>query len=306
MTTNTTSKLSTWLFWAPLRFATTTFLAVTLTGILYIMISGFIFPSTPIPQLPLGILTTLIILYCIYLTGRKLSHDKLDQASFVMTHNAQTVLGASLFMISSYMIIRNINEIAFKLMLLEGQSTTLFILTMTLSTILLLYIPGILIANFFAKFRRIQSFDIPTWKIICSLPFGFSALWIPGYMLNNTAKSARQISTKASWYKKLTDTVLSNPTNTIMTFIPVTLMSGFLFGLYGILLALTFSLIFGIWMIKVGQKKFIKNIGGLYASISVIVNLVLIITTICIFRFTTPPTQSIQINISETQQTTNY
>lgn len=304
MTTNT-SKLSTWLFWAPLRFAISTFFAVTLTGILYIIISALIFSSTPIPQAPLGALTSLVILYCIYLTERKLPRNELDQASFVMIHNAQTIFGALLSMISSYMIIRNINEIAFKLMLLENQSTLLFILTITLSTIFLLYIPGILITNFFAKFRRIQSFDIPTWKIICSIPFGFSALWIPGYILNTRSKPETHITTKITWYKKLTNLVLSNPTNTIITFIPVTLMSGFLFGLYGILLALIFSLIFGIWMMQIGQKKFIKNIGGLYASISVIINIVLIMLTICMFIFTPTPTQNIQINISETQQTTN-
>lgn len=301
MTTNT-SKLSTWLFGAPLRFALSTFFAVTLTGILYIIISGLVFSSTPIPQGALAILTPLVILYCIYLTERKLPRNKLDQASFVMIHNAQTVLGAFLFIISSYIIIRNINKVAFKLMLLEGQSTPLFILTLTLFTIFLLYILGILITNFFAKFRRIQSFNIPTWKIIFSLPFGFSALWIPGYMLNNTPKPETCISTKVTWYKKLTTHVLSNPTNTIITFIPVTLISGFLFGLYGILLALTFLLIFGIWILKIDQKKFIKNIGGLYASISVIVNIVLIITTICMFR---PTPTNIQINISETQQLIN-
>lgn len=305
MKTTNTSKLSTWVLWAPLRFALTTFISVTLIGILYLMIAGAIFPSAPIPQQPLAILTTLTILTCIYLLEIKLTHNKLDQESFVLAHNTQTICASLIFISSSYLILRNYNEIAFKLMLLETQSMVLFFLTVIFGTIFLLYIPGILITNFFAKFRRIQDFNIPTWKIICSLPFGFSALWIPGYMLNNTTKKAPIISTKIKWYKKLTNLILSTPIHLIATFIPVTLMSGFLFGLNGVLLTFILALIFGVWVLKVGQEKFIKDIGGHYTSLSIIINLILIITTICIVRFTPPMAENIQINITETQLNIN-
>lgn len=304
MTTNT-SKLSTWLFWAPLRFATTAFVATILTGILYIIITGALFQSNHIPQRPIALISLIMILACIYLLERKLPQNKMDQTSFVLVHNAQTILASVLFIISSYTIIHNINRILFYLMTLETRSTLLFILTIMLGTIFLMYISGILITNFFAKFRRIQNFNIPTWKIIFSLPFGFSALWVPGYMLNNTTNNKTGISTKINWYKRLNDIIVSSPANLITSFIPTTILSGFLFGLNGILITFTLSTIFGIWVSKVGQKEFIKNIAGKYTTTSIIINIVLLACTLLMLKHMPTSQQDIQINISETQQTIN-
>ena len=300
MQNQSNTKLSTWLLWAPLKFALITFAAISMMGILYSIIYGAIFPQNPIPQRPiLGLSAIALVLSILYMI-KKLPHKKMDHNSFVAIHNAQITITSLAFIISSYLIIYSIDKIMFKLMLMNTQSTLTFVLTTALITIFLLYIFGLLIANIFAKFCRIQVFNISTWKIFMCMPFTFSALWIPGYILQSQKKESASININTKWYKRINEIILSHPAYTISAFIIVTLLSGFLFGLNAILLTFILSLIFGIWALQIGTKKFIKNLNGKYTTIAIIINIILItITSIVIFM---PKTiQTVQINISDTQ-----
>ena len=132
---------------------------------------------------------------------------------------------------------------------------------------------------------------IPTWKIILSVPFGFSALWTPGYILeaNTTKTPGQQIS--CSWYTRLQNWILSNQTNINISYIVVIFISSLFFGSYSALLTFCLAIIFGIWAIQVGAKKFIKNIGGTYATTAIIINIALITVFTCFSLFVSPTSE---------------
>jgi hypothetical protein len=64
-------------------------------------------------------------------------------------------------------------------------------------------------------------------------------------------------------------------------------------------------LIFGIWALNTGAKKFLGNIGGKYANWAIIINIVLIITFTVFYKITTNLQKQQQLNITATEQTIN-
>ena len=179
-----------------------------------------------------------------------------------------------------------------------------------LSTILIpaialyfLYLVGIEIFNIYVKIRRIQDFNIPTWKIILSIPFGFSALWVPGYLLKTTKQKKVAQEIKSKWYAKLISWTTKTQLNTISMFVFITVLSSFFAGLNAVLLTFSFALLFGIWALQIGTKQFEKNIAKKYYSVAVIINIALIILFICTYIFAPKTQQNIQINISDIEVT---
>ena len=304
MSQTNTSKLSAWTLWTPLRFAITAFISLSLIGLLYTFIAGKIYAPAPIPTQPLLWLCTAAFIGCIIALFYKLPRINIDRYSFIAVHNLQILITSTFFILLTYILLNNANEIIFKLILLETKSQLSFILATSIFAIITLYTFGILLSNIYAKFRRIQALNIPTWKIICSMPFGFSALWAPGYILNTNDKS-NSIVIKSNLYKRLTDKITEHQSSVIAVFSVITMLSGFIYGINSILLTFTLALIFGIWAINIGAKKFIGNIGGKYANWAVIINIILIIMFITVYSFRTQTTKNIQINITETEQTIN-
>lgn len=304
MSQTNTSKLSTWVFWAPLRFAITSFIALGIVGILYTLIAGKIYAPAPIPMQPLLWLCAITCIGCIAAMLHKLPCTNIDRFSFIAIHNIQMLIATIFFIAFTYTIISNANEIIFRLILLETKSQPYFILTIFTFAIVTMYFFGILLSNIFAKIRRIQTLNIPTWKIICCIPFGFSALWTPGYILETNNK-ANAVTIKSNWYKKLTNKITEHQSSIVATFSVITMLSGFIYGLSGILLTYTLALIFGIWVLNIGTKKFLGHIAGKYTNWAIVVNIILIITFTVIYNYRTNTNKNIQINITETAQTIN-
>lgn len=304
MSQTNTSKLSTWTIWAPLRFAITAFISLSLIGLLYTFIASKIYAPAPIPTQPLLWLCTITFIGCTIALFYKLPRTNIDRTSFIAVHNLQMLITSIFFILLTYILLNNANEIIFKLILLETKSQLSFILAISIFAIIMLYTFGILFSNIFAKFRRIQALYIPTWKIICSMPFGFSALWTPGYILN-TKDKANSIDIKSNWYKKLTNKITERQSSVIAVFSIITMLSGFIYGLNSILLTFTLALTFGIWALNIGTKNFTNNIGGKYANWAVIINIILIIIFITVYSFRTQTNENMQINITETEQTIN-
>jgi hypothetical protein len=161
---------------------------------------------------------------------------------------------------------------------------------------------GLYITNLYAKILRIQQFQIPLWKIILSIPFGFSALWIPGYLLSTKPEKNISLPIKHKWYSKLIKWTISDNINTISMFVFITALSGFFIGFEPMLLTFTLTLIFGIWTLKIGSKKFEYKIKNKYSTVAVIINIIFI--TIFAMMYTTSKPSNIQINITDTQITT--
>lgn len=296
-------KLSNWLYKQPLKFAGLTFILSTIATFFY---GGFfILRGIPMNPMPLMILIFTIFILCIINLIKKLPNSNLDQQSFIAIHNAQTILYFIGIFLTSVIFIKHAEQNIMNI-LLQSQPTFLSFFYLSLLTLFFLYLFGLYIANLYAKFRRIRSFGIPTYKIILSMPFGFSALWTPSYILSNTTdtKSTKKINPK--WYKKFNNWILSNKTNCIISFILITIFSELIFNFNKMLLTLTFALIFGIWALQVGIKKFTKNINGAYTNMAIISNIILIIV-ISIFSLSSPTptiTPDTEITITETIQTT--
>ncbi len=273
-----TTKISTWLLWSPLKFALGTLVALSVVSFLYTILIRAFYSSATIMETPVMILCGVTGLSCIILTIRKLLRAEMNHASFVGVYNAQAFIGLTLYILISYMIISNINQIIFRLNLMGAQLTPKYLVMATFYAIMALYLIGLLVANMAAKIRRIKDFKIPMWKIILSVPFGFSALWIPGYILNQTNKKNTYVIETPQWYQRLNNKIISKPIYTILTFIASCLFSASLFGDSGVLFTACLALIFGIWVLQVGKKRFIENIGKTYTTVAILVNLVLLAT----------------------------
>ena len=295
-------KLSDWLLWEPLKFSCLCFGLIFLAATIHtFLLEGLLPPD--ISQNTFIFLTSVAFIYSLIFLIKKLPVKKMDRSSFVSLHIAQTLITTICFYFITYLVIYNSQSIMFQLMLMETKSFGLFFIAMLLFGLGLLYLSGIFFSNLYAKIRRIQEFDIPTWKIIFSIPFGFSALWIPGFLMEESDK-AQSVSTDNKTYNKLINWTLSNNTNTVSVFIFITLLSILLFGLSAVLLTFIFALIYGIWNLQIGTKKFKQKISKNYSTVAVIINIIMVLVTIGLGALMPQKTETITINITDTNTTT--
>jgi hypothetical protein len=286
-----TSTLLTWLFKAPLKFALISFITSILAISIYAMITS--------TQPPIFILLTISFALAVYFTVRKLPKIKMDKQSFVAIYTAQMLLTFLLLTVSTYILVSNQQTIMFRLMMLNTNHTTSFLFIIILLALYFLFLLGTAITNLYIKICCIQQFNIPTWKMIISFPFGFGMLWIPGYLLNNntTKKPAQEIKSKT--YSRIINWTLKNNINTISMFVFITLLSGFFVGILPTLLTFIMALIFGLWSNQIGAKKFEKQINKTYSTTAVVINILMIIIISCFYAFA--PKQTVEINISESE-----
>lgn len=294
------SKLSTWLLWGPLRFSVICLcLMIVFTLGSSLLSNLFMDGIQTISQTPLFISLTFSFIISIYILIKKLPNIKMDRHSFISIYNSQIFLSFILFSLTTYLLLSHQQEIMFQLMILDSKYSGSLLCILILLSLYLLYMTGIYITNIYVKFLRIQQFKIPFWKIVLSIPFGFSALWIPGYLLDTKTEKNTSVPTKSKWYSKVMNWTLQNNINTISMFVFITILSGFFIGLAPALLTLTFALMFGIWTLQIGSTKFEKQIAQKYSTVAVIINIIMIIV-FCIFYISTPKSD-IQINITDTQ-----
>lgn len=300
MKTQTKPSLSLWTITAPLKTSLimSAFTFAIMFG--YSFISSLIY-KTPaqMPQTPLFFLLGLGFLLSVFLVVRKLPSPKMDQDSFVAIHTSQTILSSALVGLSTFLILANHQTILFKLMMLEAKHSGILLIALIFTTIFLFYLVGLSIINLYVKIRRIQEFNIPTWKIVFSIPFGFSALWVPGYFLSKQSTKQFNQPIKSKIYSRFIKWTVTAPQNTIATFAFITLLSCIGIGLNSVLLTLSFAMLFGIWIMQIGKKNFIKQIPGKYSSAAVIINIALIIILSTIFALAPQRPANIQINISD-------
>lgn len=300
MTQNSNLRLSDWLFWRPLKFSASIFILTTIATFLYT--GFFVLLGTNISLIPLILIMTCIFIYCTAKLIKKLPQSDMNQTSFIAIHNAQTILYCIYLLISYTILINYIQSSINNLLFLQHAPTLFTSVLLTFFMLFFLSMLGLLISNLYAKYRRIRAIGIPTHKIILSIPFGFSALWLAGYILpeKDNKKQIKNIKTK--WYQNFTSWIVSNQTNTILSFILITICSGLLFNFNKTLITLMYSLIFGIWLIQIGVKKFTKQINNAYANMAIISNILLIIILLTIKISTPTIAPDVHVNIIETTQ----
>ena len=142
--------------------------------------------------------------------------------------------------------------------------------------------------------------NIPTWKIIFSIPFGFGMTWIPGYFIEDK-KSTTHVEIKSKWYNKLTDAIIAKPMAIALAFCITVAASGIFFGFSSVLLTFASAMLFSICTMYIKPNDFIKRIGKTYATWAVIINIVFIISlTISFAMAINHAHKTMHVNINDT------
>ncbi len=304
MSENKSQCLMSWILWRPLKFALTLLGLGIAVMIPYEIVSATIGGATALATL--GILSIAAIVFATYLLFHRLPHDNLDRYSFVALENAQAyVLALAVFV--AMLAIMQAQSFLISLAMMGTAGNVIFVLLAAVMFVAYAYLVGLSLANVYAKFRRGRAMNIPTWKIICSIPFGFNLIWIPGYILpDEKAPKTPVIPIHASWYKKLTNWIVSRPSRTILAFAILTLFTGFMFGIQTIFWTCAAILLFAIWVSGVGAKRFCKNIGGTYATVAVVLNIIMILAiSVITYRQISQISENVTITVTDTTQNIN-
>lgn len=304
MSENKSQCLMSWILWRPLKFALTLLGLGIAVMIPYEIVSATIGGATAL--VTLGILSIAAIVFATYLLFHRLPHDNLDRYSFVALENAQAyVLALAVFV--AMLAIMQAQSFLISLAMMGTAGNVIFVLLAAVMFVAYAYLVGLSLANVYAKFRRGRAMNIPTWKIICSIPFGFNLIWIPGYILpDEKAPKTPVIPIHASWYKKLTNWIVSRPSRTILAFAILTLFTGFMFGIQTIFWTCAAILLFAIWVSVVGAKHFCKNIGGTYATVAVVLNIIMILAiSVITYRQISQISENVTITVTDTTQNIN-
>lgn len=304
MSENKSQCLMSWILWRPLKFALTLLGLGIAVMIPYEIVSATIGGATAL--VTLGGLSIAAIVFATYLLFHRLPHDNLDRYSFVALENAQAyVLALAVFV--AMLAIMQAQSFLISLAMMGTAGNVIFVLLAAVMFVAYAYLVGLSLANVYAKFRRGRAMNIPTWKIICSIPFGFNLIWIPGYILpDEKAPKTPVIPIHASWYKKLTNWIVSRPSRTILAFAILTLFTGFMFGIQTIFWTCAAILLFAIWVSGVGAKRFCKNIGGTYATVAVVLNIIMILAiSVITYRQISQISENVTITVTDTTQNTN-
>ncbi|HBS76238.1 MAG TPA: hypothetical protein DEA31_00010 [Alphaproteobacteria bacterium] len=306
MSENKSQCLMSWILWRPLKFALTLLGLGIAVMIPYEIVSATIGGATALATLL--ILSIAAIVFATYLLFHRLPHDNLDRYSFVALENAQAyVLALAVFV--AMLAIMQAQSFLISLAMMGTAGNVIFVLLAAVMFVAYAYLVGLSLANVYAKFRRGRAMNIPTWKIICSIPFGFNLIWIPGYILpDEKAPKTPVIPIHAAWYKNLTNWIVSRPSHTILAFAILTLFTGFMFGIQTIFWTCAATLLFAMWASGVGAKRFCKNIGGAYATVAVVLNIIMIFAvSVITYRQISQISayENMAITVTDTTQNTN-
>ena len=282
-----TTKLRNFLLLSPLKFAFIAFLFSFLAVLIYNLLLHTHPASVLFSMIAIAIITAGVI------QVRHLPRITFNRQDFVATHIAQTLALVASFLAIVFLLPR--------FNIYGPVPNTVSILCYVGISIICLYAIGLLIANFYIKFRRISDMNIPLLHTLFTMPFGFSALWVPGYFLDIPKSKKSSIATPDK-YGHIISKIVARPLYLAMAFALITLLSGFIFGIRPVLLTFALSLGFGIWAI--GNRNTKTEISKHYTISAIIVNICIWIALLTFAFSASPITNDVQINISDTEQTT--
>ncbi|MBN1281538.1 MAG: hypothetical protein JW985_01045 [Alphaproteobacteria bacterium] len=300
----TKSKLLSWLFSEPVRFAIISFLSALGVSFVYILAREIFYKDMVMSSIPFLILIFSVIIINVALLIKRLPKDILDRRSFIAIDNGLSIIYFSIFIIMTLFIASSARDLVFYTIWLQNYSMLFFLLTATLGSMIYLYIIGLMVSNIYVIFRRAVSMGVPKWKIILSMPFMFSMFWVSNYLLPEDKKTKSSIDIKTKWYSRFTDWVISKPINTMIVFLIVTILSGLFFDTYSSTLTILFALVFGVWVWATGLNKFQKSIGGTFSTFVWIMNIAIILTFTGFLLFS-PKTSNVSMQYETVQITDN-
>lgn len=285
-------SLLSWVFLQPLKISVISLLFL----LFFVLLAGIIMPGVQ------GAITTYCTILAIsisaYITIYKMPRENMDRQGFIALNNTHYLISSTIFFIVITILTKYKDVITYKLMLLGTNLTPKLMILMLLAALLFLYLVATFVVNLYAKYLRCREMGISTWKIICSMPFGFSLLWTPGYLLESETKNNSAVSIHSNWYLKLTKFVGSKYIYTLLTFILLTIYSGFFYGPQMVILTLIYLLIFTIWLKISGLSTFRQQQNRIYSYLAIIMNVLIIIGLITYTSMSAQP--DVTINISDT------
>ncbi len=271
---NQQTTLKQWLVNTPIFFALTSYLFAIIISVL----AGILLPTTATTLHIIGILMFFTTILSAILAIRRLPVANIDRHSIVTVFNTKMLI---LIIMSIISLISALNMTSIQIWLftiLQGSFGAIFgFIIATILVLVSLYTLGVSIMGLWACFLRARTMNIPLWKIICSIPFGFDMIWLPGYFIPSKTNKKPTITTTSNWISCLTNWTFKRPSNAGLLFTILVIGTGFFNGISGTLLTISMLLMFAIWLMQMGNKQFEKNIGNTYATTAVIINIAIIV-----------------------------
>lgn len=279
------AKLSSWLLKEPLKFALLSFGLIFGISIVYVLIRGLFAGGFGISPLVFLLLVAAALIFSACKLVKWLPIEKLDRRSFVAVDNGLTLIYFALFIGFTTLIANSTQNLLFYSIWLQSYSMFLFVVTALLGVLVYLYILGLLFTNIYATYKRALTMGIPKWKVILSLPFTFTMFWVAGYLLPEEKKTDQAIEIKSKWYARFTDWVVAKPINALIVFLFPALFRGLFFDSGYTLLVVLFVAIFGVWILFTGVNKFRKSIGGVFSTVTAVLNIAIVVALIGFLTF---------------------
>ena len=269
------TSLSTWLFKKPVLFATYFFIiAILITGIFSVIkawsgigIESYIF-----------LLTISFILSAYYFIIKKLPHEDMSRNDLIAISNGYSLISIIIPLILLGFIGTDDAVFERKIIWLYLLHPILFTILAFVIILVVLYLFGAAISCIYAKYKRARTVGFSKWKIICSMPFTFLLMWMPGYLISEKSTKTN-LEIKSKWYSEFNNWVVSNSYNVLFTFLLFLLFRNIYSGLPVLILTISLLIIYALWNLKY-KKDLIKNINRGYALTAVLINITIIIFTL--------------------------
>lgn len=291
-----TTTLNTWLLHTPVKFAILTFISLVALGILLTIITNITSKTTGIVLTYISM--TSLLCFSTYKLIQHLPNNRLDKFSFVSLYNIQTFFIAIFFFVTNLIIFMNTTELLSLLHDIAISPKWYHLIVFSLIAVVYLYMLGLIIANIYAKYLRCRYFNIPKWKIICSMPFGFSTLWTVGYLLPEQTNSNYALRVTNKYYSNITNSIIKSNMLNVISFFLLVLISSSLFGILSTTITILLTLLYFTFKYTFGPKYLQTHIKHWYSNLAVIINIALLLTVF--LYIANKPASDVRINISDT------
>lgn len=275
-TTIKKNTLFTWLFRAPIKF-TLTFLLISLFGgILYAIIAQLISPAHPAAaEWPLLVIMLVAGVAGLRKLIKHLPSDPISQTDFIATTNGIT-LSLIAMAIAYFLLLWKFFMPLFLVMNspLTSISTAIYALIgLVILALIGTFLTALIITNLYATYVRALHLGVPSWKAALSMPF--SILWLAGYAIKDKKESSA-LNINNTRYGRLTRRIVSSRVATWLCMLITLVLACLFFGTQYTIIAATFIGLFAIWFAVRGSAHMRENIGGAFATVAVILNIIIL------------------------------
>ncbi len=299
----TKSLLGMWLWRRPLKFAFMTIFAQLGISLAWGAIANLIYaPNTVVPMTPLfimmGIIGALIVVWLI----RRLPSDTLDRHSFVTLNTAQNIVSFIVSLFTVFVLAKTLQTM-FIQTYLSGHISTGTIIAIFATLTAGIFVLGTFIASMYSIFLRMRKLNVPMWKLIVTLPFGYILLWFAGFMTDDARKTKTPvIETKKQWYAKLINWITAHPYHGLVTATIIMLSTIVTAGISSVAAIISFVafMIFGTWYAVMGATKLRNTIPTTFSGVAIVLNIIAIIFSLVLISSAPQTPDVTQITIADT------